>query len=785
MSIPSWIRGLFTRPATRPIRKALRRTCLRLEALEDRAVPAVFTVLNGADGGAGSLRDALTAAAGTPGPSTISFDSGVTTVTLTSGQLDITSNVSIIDPTDTVTITRDTTGPQTAKFSIIRVEKGATLALTGLTISNGNAGSYGVGSETGQGGGMENLGTATLTDCTFSNNSAGAVGDKIGGYGGAVYGVTYSTTTLSHCTITDNTALVGGGVGNQGTLTLNNHCTISDNNAGWGGGLQNNGTATLTDSTFNNNGSNQFTLDGVNNQSTLEGGALFLNKGVTTKLTNCNISTNTSYRGAGLYADNAPSVQLVNCTVSGNTATTGSGAGVYNRYSNVTIQNCTVSTNTAARFGGGVFNLGTTTVTDSTLSSNSANISGGGVGTNGGPSQIALTDCTLTGNLAPDGGGLWVSGTSSTALATATLLNCTVSGNSAKNPAIGGNSATPPTIGYCGGGIGQDSSGIVTLGNTIVAKNTSDGTGPDLFETPAAGSVTSLGHNLIGVTDGSNWLGSDQVGITAPLDPMLDVLADNGGPTGFHTQTMPLLLGSPAIGHGDSALLAEVQTVTVTGSKGTFTLTFNGQTTGAIALSASASTVQTALNNLSSIGGVVGSVTVTRSGNVFTITFGAALATTNVSQITACGYGGTTAAVATVRDGNDGDQRTYARTGPAEVQTLTVTFTPPKKSSPSPTFTLTFSGQNTGSIPYNATADTVQAALNNLPCIKNSGGSVTVTPSGNVFTITFGGALTGKNVPQITATPSGNGLTTSVATVQDGSTVTDIGAYESDGIAVG
>lgn len=31
----------------------------------------------------------------------------------------------------------------------------------------------------------------------------------------------------------------------------------------------------------------------------------------------------------------------------------------------------------------------------------------------------------------------------------------------------------------------------------------------------------------------------------APIDPLLDVLADNGGPT----RTMALLPGSPAIGH--------------------------------------------------------------------------------------------------------------------------------------------------------------------------------------------------------------------------------------------
>ena len=62
MSIRSWIRNLFTRPASRTIRKAPRRVRLSLEALEDRTVPSTFTVFNTNDSGAGSLRDAITQA---------------------------------------------------------------------------------------------------------------------------------------------------------------------------------------------------------------------------------------------------------------------------------------------------------------------------------------------------------------------------------------------------------------------------------------------------------------------------------------------------------------------------------------------------------------------------------------------------------------------------------------------------------------------------------------------------------------------------------------------------
>ena len=53
------------------------------------------------------------------------------------------------------------------------------------------------------------------------------------------------------------------------------------------------------------------------------------------------------------------------------------------------------------------------------------------------------------------------------------------------------------------------------------------------------------------------------------------------------------------------------QQVAVNGAAGTFTLTFNGQTTTPLAFDATAVQVQTALNLLSSIGGAGGTATVT------------------------------------------------------------------------------------------------------------------------------------------------------------------------------
>lgn len=95
---------------------------------------------------------------------------------------------------------------------------------------------------------------------------------------------------------------------------------------------------------------------------------------------------------------------------------------------------------------------------------------------------------------------------------------------------------------------------------------------------------------------------------------------------------------------------SEVQSVTVTGAPtgGTFTLTYSGLTTAGIAYNATASTVQTALAGLSSVGS--GNVAVTGSaGGPYTVTFKNDLSGLDVSAITASGAsltGGTSPSVA-------------------------------------------------------------------------------------------------------------------------------------------
>ena len=147
------------------------------------------------------------------------------------------------------------------------------LTLTHSTIAGNSAG--------GSGGGVANNGTLTLTHSTIAGNSAGGSGGGVGTlrhphpdpqyhlrqfrrhrrWRVELHGYDSSTFTLTHSTISGNSAGDrGGGVRNYGTLTLT-HSTISGNSAGHqGGGVGNDSyyfsytlfssTLTLTHSTL-------------------------------------------------------------------------------------------------------------------------------------------------------------------------------------------------------------------------------------------------------------------------------------------------------------------------------------------------------------------------------------------------------------------------------------------------------------------------------------------------------------------------------------------------------
>ena len=239
------------------------------------------------------------------------------------------------------------------------------------------------------------------------------------------------------------------------------------------------------------------------------------------------IANGSSAAGAGIYASHE-TLAITNCIISGNTAT--SGGGLYtDPNAQVTITNCTF-TNNKAKDGGGVYTPGATALTfvNCTFSGNSANgagSTGGGAIYNGNGGAVTLTNSTISGNsTGASGGGVLTNGT-------ATFNNCTIVGNSSV----------------------QDAGGLrnfktATLSNTIIATNTGRAVDRDID-----GACTSQGYNFIGeagtsgLTNGSN---GDQVGSSgAPLNPKLDTLKDNGGPT----LTCALLAGSTAIDKGKAS----------------------------------------------------------------------------------------------------------------------------------------------------------------------------------------------------------------------------------------
>lgn len=128
----------------------------------------------------------------------------------------------------------------------------------------------------------------------------------------------------------------------------------------------------------------------------------------------------------------------------------------------------------------------------------------------------------------------------------------------------------------------------------------------------------------------------------------------------------------------------------------------------------------------------------------------------SVVNLGTVGATATTVTIATTQQGGG---------GPNEVQTVTLNNSPTYG-----TFTLTYSGQTTAAIPYNATAAQVDAALEALSNIGAgdvtcTGGPLPTTP----VTVTFTGALANTNVAEMTATSSlyTGGYTIGRLTVRD------------------
>ncbi len=187
------------------------------------------------------------------------------------------------------------------------------------------------------------------------------------------------TATVSGLTFTGGevpaSSYGGGGINNDGTLTVAN-CVVTGNSTPFSGG-------------------------GINNNASLT-------------VQNSVVSDNTGLYGGGISNNAGADLAVSGSTITDNTAPTSGG------------------------FGGGITDIGTATITGTVVSNNSADI-GGGIycGDVFGPASVTITGSTITQNTGNIGGGLEVQGGTAT-IGVSTFSNNTVGGSDATLATGGG-----------------------------------------------------------------------------------------------------------------------------------------------------------------------------------------------------------------------------------------------------------------------------------------------------------------------------------------------------------
>ncbi|MEP6817947.1 MAG: choice-of-anchor Q domain-containing protein [bacterium] len=392
----------------------------------------------------------------------------------------------------------------------------------------------------------------------------------------------------------------------KGDTVLNDHTTLD----ALGGGLASltaTGNVMITGSTFTGNAAVGGNGNNFNNGagSNAKGGSIYF-EGGTLNIDGSRIDNSNATGGLG---GNGPGNQQnggMGGFAQGGGAYVGGGTVTIN---NSTFETCSATGGnsglgqngtepTGEGAGGGMYSAGNVTVTNSTFNSNSA--TGGNSGDSFGPDcfgahesldagaarggailadggNLVVDTATFASNSAHGGnggnggrnnggtcaqsqhgpGGLAYGGAlTNNNAATLNIKHTTISLNSAQ---AGNSGVNTPGVSLpaqnaaegTGGGI-RVGPGSVTLENTIIAGNTAAngvGANPGAFTAGpnVDGSVTSNGHNLLGVAaEATGFSGTgDQTG----ANPMLMALAANGGPT----QTMALSPGSPALDAGVAA----------------------------------------------------------------------------------------------------------------------------------------------------------------------------------------------------------------------------------------
>ncbi len=206
-----------------------------------------------------------------------------------------------------------------------------------------------------KGGGISNAGTLSVTSSDILRNTGLDGGGGIDSAGM----VTITGSTISNNFVHGNGKAHGGGISNDaGTMNIAD-TTVSGNNSnnGTGGGIYNDGTMSLTDSTVSSN--------------TNEGGGGGIGNANTLNVSDSTISQNTlqdtgGAGGAGILNEpvngSAASLVLTASTLAQNHSA-GHGGGVENNGGTAMITASTLAQNVSKKAGGGIENAGGGTAT--------------------------------------------------------------------------------------------------------------------------------------------------------------------------------------------------------------------------------------------------------------------------------------------------------------------------------------------------------------------------------------------------------------------------------------
>ena len=273
---------------------------------------------------------------------------------------------------------------------VMQIDKGYTVSISGLTITNGKC---------PPAGGILTDGTLTLTNVTVSHNE-GEEG------GGGIANDVDGTLTLINSTLNDNTALsqtsgMGGGLVNFGTASLIDTIVSRNIAPAQGGGIENQGRMQIINSSIANNTSNLLGGGIDNRNSSLGTGP------ATVTITNSSLSNNTAFTGGGFFNSDGI-IKVTATTIRNNSA--GEGGGLENSFKGTTtLTNSPVSDNIASTDAGGISNdRGILTLNHSPVTNNKAisttGAKGGGLGIFGGTVQLNHSPVTHNAASGPIGG---------------------------------------------------------------------------------------------------------------------------------------------------------------------------------------------------------------------------------------------------------------------------------------------------------------------------------------------------------------------------------------------